>query len=364
MSDKLPMSGSNRMGSGGASEYGVKWEYTLDVIKLSSTDGRRVIAGYASNEDVDTDLEIMDMTALKSAFPGYVKNGIVRFMHDTTDLWKGAIGKVIPEYTDAEGVVHKTSFEDKPYLVIEVSKSPLLDPVWELISDPLGLYRGLSIGGKILKRTKEFSEKVSRVVDRLHLSDWIETSVVDTPSAKGSFFSVLKSAGMSLPEENEVEKEEVEKSGDVNMAEGNEDFGSLHSAIEALTERMTKLEGAMAKQFSNAGGQSGGTVKGAGCEEDDKKAEKGAETDDQKDEEDGMGGDNKAQKKVTKSPDVEAMVTKALNEKMTPIVQALERIEKMPGFKGHKEVNPEDVKKSAEPNNVIESMVGLSYRGA
>lgn len=171
------------------------WEYVVPFEKVIGDDGRRIIAGYASNDGVDGDDEIMDMDTLKAASTEYFKNPVVRFMHNQTDVIKGAIGKVIPEYVGSDGTVYKTEFGEKPFLVIEVSKSPIVDPIWKMIEE--GVYRGLSIGGKALKKVKVFSKEAGTKLNKILVKSWIETSIVDTPSAKGSFFNVIKSQGLS-----------------------------------------------------------------------------------------------------------------------------------------------------------------------
>lgn len=172
------------------------WEYVVPFKKIAGgEDGRRIIAGYASNGSPDGDDEVMDMDTLKAASTEYFKNPVVRFMHNQTDVIKGAIGKVIPEYVGSDGTVYKTEFGEKPFLVIEISKSPVVDPIWKMIEE--GVYRGLSIGGKAMKKVKVFSKEAGTAINKIFVKSWIETSIVDTPSAKGSFFNVVKSQGLS-----------------------------------------------------------------------------------------------------------------------------------------------------------------------
>ena len=186
------------------------WEYVIPFEKvISGDDGRRIIAGYASNDGVDGDDEVMDMESLKNASDEYFKNPVVRFMHNKSTIMQGAIGKVIPEYTTADGTVLKTQFGEKPFLVIEISKSPVVDPIWKMIEE--GMYKGLSIGGKALKKVKEFNKEIGKAVNRIFVQSWIETSVVDTPSAKGSFFNVVKMQG----ETSEPEPEKITKKVDI-----------------------------------------------------------------------------------------------------------------------------------------------------
>ena len=160
----------------------VNWNYQLPFSKIAELDDVMYIAGEASNPDKDEDDEVMDMDSLKSVFDSYMSNPVVKFMHDKAPQWRGAIGKVIKKYTDSDGTDHVTSFNDKPYLVVEIKKSIVPGWLWDGIKD--GIYKGFSIGGKALKK----------VAGKIFVKSWLETSVVDVPSAHGAFFTVLKMA--------------------------------------------------------------------------------------------------------------------------------------------------------------------------
>lgn len=177
------------------------WNYEFSFEKIKNDEGRRIIAGFASDDSVDGDNEIMDMESLKSAASDYFKNPIVRFMHDRS-FFKGAIGKAIPEYTDSSGRTFKTSFGKVPFIVAEISKSTAIDPIWKMIDE--GLYKGFSIGGKAHKKEKSYSKAAQKYVDKIFVKSWIETSVVDTPAANGAFFTVLKSQGATDEHTNDV----------------------------------------------------------------------------------------------------------------------------------------------------------------
>ena len=182
------------------------WEYGLSFTKvLEAEDGRRIIAGEASNSMQDMDGEIMDMDSLKEASDKYFQNPVIKFMHDKSPRWKGAIGKVIPEFTDSDGVIYRTSFGKTPFIVAEISKSPAVDDLWLMIKE--GMFRGFSIGGQAAKKVKTFVKETGQTATRIIVKAWVETSVVDTPSASGAFFNVLKSQGGMV--EEQVETEEV-----------------------------------------------------------------------------------------------------------------------------------------------------------
>ena len=159
------------------------WQFDMTFEKVGDKGGHLYLAGYASNGDNDEDNQSMDMDSLRDVFDTYMKNPIVKLLHDTTPQWKGAVGKVIEKYTDSEGKEWVTSFGIKPFLVIKMSKSPKLEWLRGMIDE--GLFRGLSIGGKAKSITKD---------GKIIVRSWLETSIVDVPSAKGSFVQVLKEA--------------------------------------------------------------------------------------------------------------------------------------------------------------------------
>lgn len=199
------------------SEREVNWEYGLTIEKLASDrDGNLYIAGYASNDMQDEDGEVMDLDTLKSVYKQYMKNPVIKFMHDKSPQWKGAIGTVVPEYTDSDGTVHKTAFSQKPYLVIKLAKGL---PTWMVDSVEQGIYKGLSVGGKLAKK----------VGNRLYVKSWLETSLVDVPSAKGSFVDVLKAAGEALNEEEDADKKK-KKEADEGITQKMSDLDSIVKA--------------------------------------------------------------------------------------------------------------------------------------
>lgn len=165
------------------SEKEVDWEYGISFEKLvSGDDGVMYVAGEASNGMKDNDDEVMDMASLKGAFDTYMKNPVIRFMHDKSPQWKGAIGRVVEKYVEPNGTEHITQFGETPYLVAKFSKGTMPEWMWNSIKDQI--YKGFSIGGKALKKVR----------GRVYVKSWLETSVVDVPSANGAFFTVLKVA--------------------------------------------------------------------------------------------------------------------------------------------------------------------------
>jgi hypothetical protein len=159
------------------------WHYDMTFEKVGDKGGHLYLAGYASNGNEDEDAQNMDMDSLKTVYKSYMENPVVKLLHDKAPQWKGAVGVVVEKFVDSAGKTWETSFGTKPFLVVRISKSPKLEWLRGMIDE--GMFKGFSIGGK----AKSITDTGTIIV-----KSWLETSIVDVPSAKGSFFQVLKSA--------------------------------------------------------------------------------------------------------------------------------------------------------------------------
>lgn len=169
------------------------FEYILNLEKLETGDDNRlIIAGVCSSGDIDHDGERVDMDSLHSQFLKYMENPVIRFFHGKDGRNPDAIGKAIPEYTDSNGKVWKTEFRDNgPFIVAEISQADDVASIrTKIIEKNL---RGLSIGGRA-KRVKAWDSTLGKDVNNVIVSRWNETSVVDLPASKTSYFEVLKAA--------------------------------------------------------------------------------------------------------------------------------------------------------------------------
>ena len=169
------------------------FEYVLNLEKLETeNDDRLIIAGMCSSGDIDHDGERVDMDSLKTQFLKYMENPVIRFFHGKDGRNPDAIGKAIPEYTDPTGKVWKTEFRDNgPFIVAEISQAEDVASIRTKIVEKN--LRGLSIGGRA-KRIKVWDTTVGKDVSNVIVSRWNETSVVDLPASKTSYFEVLKAA--------------------------------------------------------------------------------------------------------------------------------------------------------------------------
>jgi hypothetical protein len=204
----------------------LNWEYDLEITKaFKDEDGALIIAGEASNEFKDEDDEILDQASLKACFEEYMKNPVVKFMHDKTPQWKGAIGKVIHKAKTSDGEEIETTFGETPFLVIKFMEGL---PGWMISAVQSRIYKGLSIGGKLEKK----------VGDRLIMKAWLETSVVDIPAAKGCFFTVLKAAGIEEEGLNEKSVGAWNAASEILCAEVD-----TFKAFDSLPDWVTKCSG-------------------------------------------------------------------------------------------------------------------------
>lgn len=191
-----------------AKENDNNFEYILNLQKLETgDDSRLIIAGVCSSGDIDHDGERVDMDSLRSQFLKYMENPVIRFFHGKDGRNPDAIGRAIPEYTDPTGKVWKTEFRDTgPFIVAEISQADDVASIRTKIVEKN--LRGLSIGGRA-KRIKAWDATLGKDVNNVIVSRWNETSVVDLPASKTSYFEVLKAActGDNCPFNADVESD-------------------------------------------------------------------------------------------------------------------------------------------------------------
>lgn len=148
----------------------------------------RIVSGYATLDNIDSQGDIVTAEASKKAFGR--SRGNVREMHD-----KIAAGKIVKfredEYYDVE--------DDKTYrgIYVEAYVSKGAPNTWEKVLD--GTLTGFSIGGEINEASNEFSKEAGRTVRLIKDYDLVELSLVDNPAnQKANIFSINKSATGSV----------------------------------------------------------------------------------------------------------------------------------------------------------------------
>jgi HK97 family phage prohead protease len=128
---------------------------------------QRLVAGYASTEAVDSHGEVVLKAAIEAALDDYMEFANVREMHALS----------------AVGVAEEASVDDKG---LYIAAKIVDDTAWEKVVK--GVYRGFSIGGKVLARDKDDK----KVITKIRLD---EISLVDRPSNPEARFDIWKAAG-------------------------------------------------------------------------------------------------------------------------------------------------------------------------
>lgn len=122
---------------------------------------KKMVYGYVSTDAIDSQGEIVSKEAMRGAFKDYMKFANIREMHQAS-----AVG-VAKEYMhDNKGTWIGAKIVDRD--------------AWEKVKE--GVYKGFSIGGKIL-------EKVGDVIKELKL---VEISIVDRPANPEAVFEMVK----------------------------------------------------------------------------------------------------------------------------------------------------------------------------
>jgi hypothetical protein len=132
-------------------------------------DGTLRISGIASTEAVDSDGEIVKSAAMRDALPDFFRygTGALREMHGPS-----AAGTVDDADIDAKDITRITATVVDETAIRKIEK---------------GVYKGLSIGGKVLERDKDNR----RIITKIGL---YEISLVDRPANPEATFDVWKLA--------------------------------------------------------------------------------------------------------------------------------------------------------------------------
>ena len=142
----------------------LKFERFIPIAKVD--DEERMVYGFASTPDLDTDGEIIKTEALEKALPDYLQFPTIREMHQAK-----AIGTTKQADISKEGL----------YIGAKI----VSDDAWKLVKE--GVYKAFSIGGNVIKR-------VGNIIQEL---DLIEISLVDVPANKAAVIEVWKRGKLS-----------------------------------------------------------------------------------------------------------------------------------------------------------------------
>src|SRR3972149_6697025 len=124
---------------------------------------KRIVEGFASTEALDSQGEVVKLSAIEKALPDYMKFGNIREMHQFS-----AVGKAVHAQIDnvKKGLRLVAKIIDKD--------------AWEKVKE--GVYNGYSIGGRVLKR-------IDNTIEELSLN---EISLVDRPANPEAVFTMVK----------------------------------------------------------------------------------------------------------------------------------------------------------------------------
>jgi phage head maturation protease len=132
----------------------------------------RMVYGYASTEAVDASGETILKSAIEGALEDYLKFANIREMHQLS----------------AVGTAEEATVDDKGlYLAAHIVD----DAAWAKVTS--GVYKGFSIGGKVLARDPLNKKTITKVA-------LYEISIVDRPQNPEARFDVWKAAGTQEPE--------------------------------------------------------------------------------------------------------------------------------------------------------------------
>jgi HK97 family phage prohead protease len=157
---------------------------------------QRMVYGYASTEARDSQGEIVTRAAIEAALPAYMEFANIREMHQLS----------------AVGIVKSADLDDKG---LRLSAKVVDDDAWAKVKE--GVYKGLSIGGRVTKRDAVNKAVITGV-------DLTEISLVDRPANPEALIDAYKAAGA----------EDVMKVGARNSQADLARIQSVHDAAVAL----------------------------------------------------------------------------------------------------------------------------------
>jgi len=167
------------------------WTTDGDKVRLSMPltkvdEGRRIVSGFASLDNLDKQDDIVTTEASMDAFAKF--RGNIREMHQPS-----AVGKMVSfkeeKYFDPES----KKFYKGVFVSAYISKGA--QDAWEKVLD--GTYTGFSIGGRMNKWDDAYDEKSDKTIRVIKEYDLIELSLVDSPANQfANIMSVEKVDGV------------------------------------------------------------------------------------------------------------------------------------------------------------------------
>ena len=151
-------------------DSGIETKELQCLIVKSIDESKRQIHAIASTESIDRHGEIVKLSALKKAIPGYMKNPVILacHAHRLDDGRSPTVAKCIKSWVDKSGL----------NIIIEFAKTSLGDEYWHLYSEKF--QRAFSIGFRVL--TVEYETIKSDRVPVITELDLFEISCVPVPA--------------------------------------------------------------------------------------------------------------------------------------------------------------------------------------
>lgn len=162
------------------------WNAPLEL----KDDEERIVAGYASVELVDKQGDLIPIPVLKKAWDKFCSNP--DFMNSQLLHSNVPIAKFLLSHPKVD---KKAGVDENGLFVIAKVRDDIkkADEAWDLIKKKE--LRAFSIGGEALKRSFVCDGQCYKRIDELELH---EISIVGAPANQGSYFTIIKSVGVSL----------------------------------------------------------------------------------------------------------------------------------------------------------------------
>jgi len=212
------------------------WTTNGDNVRLSMPltkvdEGRRIVSGFASLDNLDKQDDIVTTEASMDAFAKF--RGNIREMHQPS-----AIGKMVSfkeeKYFDPE----TKKFYKGVFVSAYISKGA--QDAWEKVLD--GTYTGFSIGGRMNEWDDAYDEKADKQIRVIKQYDLVELSLVDSPANQfANIMSVEKVDGVST----------ITGSSANTIIENV--FWDAESGIVTVSENETELSPVSGEEMKNIG---------------------------------------------------------------------------------------------------------------
>ena len=203
------------------------WELSFPISKSFIDKDRKIIAGYASVEVIDSQEELIPVPVLKESWEQFKANKDFYFgslMHSNVPVIK-----ILDSFKDSEGTLWKSGVDENGLFIVAEVRQDIQKGVqtWELIEK--GKLTGFSIGGEALESSKVCEGKCFTRIEKMELH---EIAVVDKPANEPSVFTIVK---------RKIEKEEIKLGMELSIDEIKYKIKDLIKEREDLSRKVSPL---------------------------------------------------------------------------------------------------------------------------